>query len=269
MATSYPTSLDSFSNPTGSDSQSSVTVPHYLQHSNANDAIEAIQAELGLNPSGSSSTVRERLQAIEDAVTALGDTVFGALPDGSVTLAKMAAASVGTTNLVDDSVSAVKLKSDSVTTAKVANLAITGPKIGPGAIDYTKVAAYEKLLVLRSATQAFLTTVADYISFDTETTDTSGFTTAIPTSTITIPSGKAGLYMIFAHVAGFLNHADDYVRIVTTPVNMQGAVNGTYGSATGMVDLAAGNTVRLYIKNGSASTINVTARLYLIKLANI
>jgi hypothetical protein len=56
---SYPGSLDSFTNPTSTDGMNSPS--HSDQHADANDAIEAIQAELGTNPSGSFTTVKDRL----------------------------------------------------------------------------------------------------------------------------------------------------------------------------------------------------------------
>ncbi len=73
MTTNYPGSLDSFNNPLASDDLDSVAVPHHLQHSNANDAIEAIQAELGTDPSGSYSTVKDRLAAALVAANNLSD----------------------------------------------------------------------------------------------------------------------------------------------------------------------------------------------------
>ena len=48
-ATSFPTSLDALTNPAGTDSVA--TVSHSGQHSNANDAIEALQAKLGITAS--------------------------------------------------------------------------------------------------------------------------------------------------------------------------------------------------------------------------
>ena len=54
MATNFPTSLDALTNPTSADTLDSVTVPHATQHANANDAIEALQAKVGVN--GSSVT---------------------------------------------------------------------------------------------------------------------------------------------------------------------------------------------------------------------
>ena len=64
MATNYPGALDSFTNPTSTDTLNSATVPHADQHANANDAIEAIQATLGINPQGGSATVVARLNSI-------------------------------------------------------------------------------------------------------------------------------------------------------------------------------------------------------------
>jgi|DEB0MinimDraft_6_1074348.scaffolds.fasta_scaffold143550_1 hypothetical protein len=46
MATNYPTSLDSFTNPTSSSTLNSPS--HAAQHANANDAIEAIETKLGV-----------------------------------------------------------------------------------------------------------------------------------------------------------------------------------------------------------------------------
>lgn len=64
MPTSYPGSLDSFSNPSSSSKLNDSGVVHSDQHANANDAIEAIEAELGLNPKGSSATVAARLSTL-------------------------------------------------------------------------------------------------------------------------------------------------------------------------------------------------------------
>jgi hypothetical protein len=56
MATNYPASLDNFTNPLSTDSQDSPS--HSLQHSNANDAIEAIETKVGFGsaPAGSATS---------------------------------------------------------------------------------------------------------------------------------------------------------------------------------------------------------------------
>jgi hypothetical protein len=63
MSTSYPGALDDFVNPNPLDSQDDPS--HSDQHSNANDAIEAVETELGINPRGPYADVRARLEAIE------------------------------------------------------------------------------------------------------------------------------------------------------------------------------------------------------------
>jgi len=55
MATNFPTSLDALTNPTGS---SSLTSPdHAGQHADANDAIESLQAKVGVNGSAVTSSL--------------------------------------------------------------------------------------------------------------------------------------------------------------------------------------------------------------------
>ena len=58
MASNYPGSLDSFNNPTGTTKTDATGFEHATQHANANDAIEAIEAELGTTPSGSYGSPR-------------------------------------------------------------------------------------------------------------------------------------------------------------------------------------------------------------------
>jgi len=69
MSTNYPGALDSFVNPTATDTLDSATVPHAAQHDNINDAMSAVQVTLGVNPQGGSATVVARLTAIESSVS--------------------------------------------------------------------------------------------------------------------------------------------------------------------------------------------------------
>jgi len=57
MATSFPTSLDNFLNPSGTTKLNDPQYLHNEQHSNANDAIEAIEQKLGINLSNINSTL--------------------------------------------------------------------------------------------------------------------------------------------------------------------------------------------------------------------
>jgi hypothetical protein len=64
MASSYPGALDTLANPSPTDTMNDGD-GHAAQHADANDAIEAIQATLGVDPQGGESTVADRLDAIE------------------------------------------------------------------------------------------------------------------------------------------------------------------------------------------------------------
>lgn len=51
MPTNFPASLDTLTNPTSTDAMNSATVPHATQHANLNDAVEALEAKVGVNSS--------------------------------------------------------------------------------------------------------------------------------------------------------------------------------------------------------------------------
>lgn len=79
MPTSYPSNIDNFTNPTATDTLDSATVPHASQHTNINDAVEAIEGELGTNPKGSFASVKVRLdaQASDSDQSILANQIFG------------------------------------------------------------------------------------------------------------------------------------------------------------------------------------------------
>lgn len=62
MPTNFPTSLDSLTNPVSTDT--TAAVDHAAQHANANDAIEAIEAKVGIDSSTSPATLEVRSTTI-------------------------------------------------------------------------------------------------------------------------------------------------------------------------------------------------------------
>lgn len=82
MSTQYPNSLDNFVNPTANDTLDSAVVPHAEQHSNLNDAVEAIQTVIGVNPAGLHLTVKDRMIAIETQM--LDQSVLNGLTDVTI-----------------------------------------------------------------------------------------------------------------------------------------------------------------------------------------
>jgi hypothetical protein len=65
MATNFPASLDSLTNPTSSDSLNSPS--HSAQHANVNDAVEALQLKVGIDSSADTSSLEYRIAQLEAA----------------------------------------------------------------------------------------------------------------------------------------------------------------------------------------------------------
>jgi hypothetical protein len=82
MATNYPGSLDILINPAANDTLNSGSVPHHLQHANANDAIEAVQTVLGVNPAGSHLTIKDRIISAETSIST--QSVLNGLTDVTI-----------------------------------------------------------------------------------------------------------------------------------------------------------------------------------------
>ena len=85
MATNYPNSLDVLINPTSSDTLNSGIVPHAEQHANLNDAVEAIQTVLGINPAGSYLTIKDRIINTESLLVA--QSILNGLTDVTISSA--------------------------------------------------------------------------------------------------------------------------------------------------------------------------------------
>ena len=67
MATNFPASLDSLTNPSSSDSLNSPS--HSAQHANSNDAIEALQAKVGVDSSAVTSSLDYKVAQLEAGAT--------------------------------------------------------------------------------------------------------------------------------------------------------------------------------------------------------
>jgi hypothetical protein len=94
MPSTYPTSLDSLSTTSANATPSENT--HPALHNDANDAINKIEAELGTIPSGSRTTVKERLEDVDVTTVACSDEST-ALTAGT---AKVTFRIIGAKNLV-------------------------------------------------------------------------------------------------------------------------------------------------------------------------
>lgn len=135
MASAYPGAVDTLTNPVASDTMDSVSVPHATQHAGANDAIEAIETELGANPSGASVDVATRLGLL---ATLASPTFTGTvtLPDAVViTVANAVAASATQTQ---SGGTALTKAVNRVTTVATADDAVTLPAATAGKVVKVK-----------------------------------------------------------------------------------------------------------------------------------
>jgi len=127
MATNYPSGLDSLSNPAGSDA---LSTGHASQHANANDAIEAIETELGTEPSGASATVKARFEAIE--------------ANDWVTTARIANSQITSAKIADGTVTGTDIAATTITSTNIADGAVTGQAAAPLATALSVVAAVSR-----------------------------------------------------------------------------------------------------------------------------
>lgn len=83
MNINFPTSLDTLVNPTATDN--TVTVPHATQHANANDAIEALEAKVGINLSTDTASIDYKLKNASSVNPGHKHTLAGAITDITLT----------------------------------------------------------------------------------------------------------------------------------------------------------------------------------------
>ena len=100
MATDYPTSLDSLTNPTSTDT--TTAVDHAAQHSNANDAIEALQAKVGADSSAVTTSHDYKLSGVTGSDKAVSKTGTETLTNKTLTSPVINTGVSGTAVLDDD-----------------------------------------------------------------------------------------------------------------------------------------------------------------------
>lgn len=87
MAINFPSSLDTLTNPTSTDLMENATLAldHDQQHSNANDAIEALEAKVGANSSAVTTSHDYKLGEVTSTDKAVGKTATQTLTNKTLT----------------------------------------------------------------------------------------------------------------------------------------------------------------------------------------
>lgn len=93
MSTNFPTSLDTFVNPTGTDllENANNALDHDVQHSNANDAIEALEAKVGIDGSADQDSLDYKLSGISSGDVAVSESGTQTLTNKTLTSPKITA----------------------------------------------------------------------------------------------------------------------------------------------------------------------------------
>lgn len=94
MSTNFPTSLDTFTDPSGT---SALTSPdHAGQHTNINDAVAALEAKVGANSSAVTTSLDYKISNLTSGTPATLANGFGSYPRAIITAAGAFAGSAGT-----------------------------------------------------------------------------------------------------------------------------------------------------------------------------
>lgn len=150
MSTSYPSSLDSLTNPASTNTMSAV--PHSDQHANANDAIEALQSKVGIDNSADTGSLDYKVSSTSSNNPGHKHTLANGATDVTASVADVNA----TTNF-EETVSATTSEV-TIKTGKTLNIADdSGLKLNETAVTSTAA----ELNILDGATLS--TTELNYV----------------------------------------------------------------------------------------------------------
>lgn len=157
MASSYPGGYDSLAKPTATTKEDDAGFEHDIVHTNEANAIEAVQATLGLSPQGASVTVKARLDAVDTSLSGkvgTARTVSTTAPlsgggdlsaDRTLSIADATTAVKGAVQLTDST------SSTSTTTAATPNSVKSAYDLANGAVPKSTVTTTGDLIVANGA----------------------------------------------------------------------------------------------------------------------
>lgn len=154
MSTSFPTGLDTLTNPTATDKVA--VVSHASQHANANDAIEALQAKVGANSSAVTTSHDYKLSEVTGADKTVGKTATQTLTNKTLTSPTINNAVMSSpTGITATDVGLGSVTNDAQLKRAAGDLNTFTQKVAPEAADILIIedssASYAKKKVLASA----------------------------------------------------------------------------------------------------------------------
>lgn len=127
----YPATLDVLTDPAGAALMNDPALLHSVVEKKQNDAIEAVQTALGLNPFGGSATVAARITATE--------TVANAAIPSTQKAAASGVASLDASSLLVQNVDASKIASGTLPLARLANIPVSKIDTASGAFNVANI----------------------------------------------------------------------------------------------------------------------------------
>lgn len=186
MATNFPTSLDTLSNPTGS---SSLTSPdHAGQHADANDAIEALQTKVGVDGSAVTTSLDYKVTAAAPAGTISMYAGLVSPPDGWL-LCDGATASRSVYSALFNAVQISKALTFSSGSSAITGTGFSASMVGWG-IAGQGIPSGAYILTYNSSTSVTLSTTTTSSSSGSYAISPYGFTGANNTTTFNLPNLK-------------------------------------------------------------------------------
>jgi len=222
MATNFPeTGLDSLTNPTSTDTMASFS--HLAQHANANDAIEALQAKVGVDGSAVTTSHDYKLSNVTGSdkaasVTGTETLTNKTLEDGTAlesSAAPTTDAQIANKKYVDDQVATANELSE------LTDVTITGT---PADNEFLAYDSGSGEWINQTKSEVGMAIGSDVQAWDTHLDSLAGLTPGIEGKMIT--SNGLGGYQISstADVRGYLNVEDGADVTDTDNVTLAGAL---------------------------------------------
>jgi len=241
MATNFPTSIDALTNPSSGDTLASPD--HAGQHANANDAIEALQAKVGVN----SSAVATSLDYLVAQKANLASPTLTGTP-----LAPTAAVDTNTTQVATTAYVVGQGY------AKLASPTFTGtPTLPTGTIGTTQTAADSST---KLATTAFVTTADDLkanLASPTFTGTVTGSPAAGTITTGTSGFGYMGLPQNSTTTGSYIPLASDAGKHIYSTATRTITIQGNANGGTPWVAFPVGTTIVFVAGSGATVTIQM------------
>jgi hypothetical protein len=271
MAITYPTNLDSLTNPSSTDTLDSPS--HSDQHSDLNDAVEALETKVGIDSSTTATTIDYKLTNSSSSNPGHKHTLANGATDVT--------ASKDEVNVLDGiTASTAELNKtegiggDIVGTSDTQTLTNKTFNVGDNTVSGTL-----RTQVYKSAVQAVADSSWVAITFDLEDFDSGGLhDISTNNSRITIPTGGGGVYL-FAGTVG-LATAFSADRVIVS-LYKNGSVeqelvdftftcgaDGQFTIGTHLLELVATDYIELkvYQVTGGSVNLSVQTRFSAIKL---